>query len=189
MVRLTEAVRSSLRERNWYSALALALSLPDICGGIEYPAEPKPGLRYATWFESYLGAEYTRTVAGRTVTFLSGGDCYALRCAFLHNGGGDITEHRARETLSKIHFTTMNAHRVRAQGETLTLNVRVFCEEVCTAVEAWLANRAADPRVRAEVDALLVVHHEGFFPHPTVDMHVAPDPLCLPPEDAANGGK
>lgn len=33
----TNAVKNSLEQENWYSALTLALTLPDICGKLENP--------------------------------------------------------------------------------------------------------------------------------------------------------
>lgn len=37
-------------------------------------------------------------------SFLNGGDCYALRCAVLHEGSDDIVEQRAREALERFEF-------------------------------------------------------------------------------------
>ena len=37
MERFTNAVIKSLATENWYSALSLALTLPDICGKVEQP--------------------------------------------------------------------------------------------------------------------------------------------------------
>ena len=39
---------------NYYSALALALAIPDICAKIEYPAIEKIGDRYRKWVEEWV---------------------------------------------------------------------------------------------------------------------------------------
>jgi hypothetical protein len=59
----------------FYSALALSVAIPDICGGIEYPDEKKVAKRYQDWFDQccYMLQSY-----------LSAADCYAIRCSYLH---------------------------------------------------------------------------------------------------------
>jgi hypothetical protein len=37
MKRFSDAVRASVEQRNWYGALALALTMPDVCGRLESP--------------------------------------------------------------------------------------------------------------------------------------------------------
>ncbi|MDZ7993125.1 MAG: hypothetical protein RM022_025760 [Nostoc sp. EfeVER01] len=64
--------------------------------------------RYLNWYNSYIKEKYTG-IGGRwneekeyvydenaKSIFLSGEDCYALRCAYLHNGLDEITEQKAR---------------------------------------------------------------------------------------------
>jgi len=63
-----------------HSALALALTIPDICGSIEFPKEPKVGRRYTDWCDTW----------GKMLA-VSGADCYALRCAFLHSGSEEFS--------------------------------------------------------------------------------------------------
>ena len=79
------AIEQALQSGNYYAALTTALALPDICGWIENPSIGSKA-RYVAWFEKYVQDKYTRqpgyVVAG--LVFLSGSDCYALRCAYLH---------------------------------------------------------------------------------------------------------
>lgn len=179
MLRFTSAVRKSLETHNWYGALAVTLTLPDICGKIDYP-EIKSRERYARWFDEHLKPYYTTVNHRRVNVFLSGSDCYALRCSYLHLGGDDTTEQTARETYSKYWFTTDNAHLINVNGESLTLNVRLFCTEVCNAVDAWASSRSANPVANQRFEALLRIHSGDLSPSPGITMHVAPDPLCIP---------
>lgn len=164
-----DAVRRCLDSKNWYGALALALIVPDICARIMFPTERSSQKRYAAWFDRYLGGVYKASVAGTPTLFLSGNDCYALRCSFLHEGGDDIAAQRAREALQKFFFTTMNAHRILVNGTHLTLNVRMFCEEICKAASAWQVEFAADPRVQAELAEFLSIKKDAFSPGPGVE--------------------
>lgn len=61
----------------FYSALALSVAIPDICGGIEYPNEQKVTKRYQDWFDRWCGM---------LQSYLTAADCYAIRCSYLHQG-------------------------------------------------------------------------------------------------------
>jgi len=153
---LVESVRRSVREKNWYAALSGALSLPDIAGKLD---QRKGGSqkRFVKWFNVYLLPKYKHKVGmvGRTHVFLSGEDCYALRCAYLHEGDFDITGQRARKILARFDFVVPSkGGRHRNHNETsqrLELQVNMFCEDVCIAVENWLAARGSKPKVAAAI--------------------------------------
>lgn len=133
------AVRKALAEKNWYAALAVALTLPDICGRLESPnvASLK---RYVRWCDSYLTPRYTKEMPGGMHIFLGGQDCYALRCAFLHEGRDEIVDQRARKALESFMFITpphwgsMHCNQVNSK---LQLQVDLFCEDICVGVEQW----------------------------------------------------
>ena len=96
MEMLRRAVEESLATSNWYSALMVALALPDIAARIDDPSKSSTK-RYAEWVDRHLSPKYTKNIGpspGTIYQFLGGGDCYALRCAFLHEGGDDVSNHR-----------------------------------------------------------------------------------------------
>lgn len=49
-----KAIQESLDKEANLGALALALSLPDLCGKIEYPNEKRSGVRYKAWYNKYV---------------------------------------------------------------------------------------------------------------------------------------
>lgn len=71
-----EEVELNIVDRRWQSALALALTLPDICGGIAFPKIVKHyrdgrvmldrqknptryvGTQYIRWFDEYAGHDF-----------------------------------------------------------------------------------------------------------------------------------
>ena len=67
-------------------ALALALTLPDICSKVEYPNEEHVTKRYIEWCDAHI---FTETPTDPDVAF-TGAALYQLRCHFLHNGDNDI---------------------------------------------------------------------------------------------------
>ena len=163
MDRLVAAVRHGVADHNWYAALGLALALPDICGFLDSPSSGSQQ-RYVTWCDQFLVPKYTRQVGARhiTHTFLSGEDCYALRCAFLHEGSDEITRQRARNALDSFHFVSPPARggsfHCNQVNNNLQLQVDTFCEDMCHGVEAWLQSAGTRPDVRPRLGELLVVH-------------------------------
>ncbi len=164
MQRFTSAIRTSIESGNWYAALFLALTMPDICSKLETPTSGSSGVRYKAWFDKFLSGTYTRNIMGNDTIFMSSGDCWALRCSLLHEGSDDIGEQSARETLARFHFTTLGSHRIRIEN-VLVLNTANFCEEMCQAVESWIIAVAALPEVQERIAAMIEVKTETFSPH------------------------
>ncbi len=161
MQRFVDSIRLSIRTENWYSASTLALTLPDICGWLSDPTVGSQK-RYESWFEAYLSPFYKSPFHGSDFTFLSGRDCYALRCAYLHEGTDEVLRQRAREVVSRFAFTTTGSHCVLVDT-VLLLNVQRFCADVCTGTESWARDVANDQAIQARVKELLLVRTEGFF--------------------------
>lgn len=99
MQQFTHAIVLALNNKNWYAALAVALALPDICGWLENPDE-KVGKRYSNWYNKNfkytliekIPEEIRKEFRNEQKSFLTGEDCYSLRCAYLHSGIDDITK-------------------------------------------------------------------------------------------------
>lgn len=51
MLQLIDDVNKALDAESYYSALTLALTLPDICGKAEYPQEKSTAKRYKDWYD------------------------------------------------------------------------------------------------------------------------------------------
>lgn len=159
MNRFTSAIRRSLELKNWYSALYLSLTLPDVCARLESPDGKTTGDRYAAWFNEYMAQHYRHSVGGNPEphTFLSGNDCYALRCALLHEGGADITSQRKREALDRFHFTIGGAH-CNQFNAILQLDVPTFCEQICSGAERWTINFAnKHPELQNRLQELVTI--------------------------------
>jgi hypothetical protein len=138
-----------------HSALALALALPDICGSIEYPAEPKVGVRYRSWCDTW-GAMLS----------VSGADCYALRCAYLHSGHDEFSGTSAYlAPFERIEFTlgqvgggwVSRALPPAAPGakQTARIPLETFCRDMATSADAWRRTRESDARVVQAIAGLM----------------------------------
>jgi len=154
------AVEMAIDNKNWYAALAVVLNLPDICIGLEL------GRRtcrqdYINWWDKYLSEFYVwKTGAIKEFTFLSGKDAYALRCAYLHEGLDDITNHN-QDVLTKFLFKvpppTGSMHCIQSDSA-LLLQIDIFCIDVCNGVRKWLLDIKNNEEIRARMERLIIIH-------------------------------
>jgi hypothetical protein len=139
-----DAVRKAAAHQNWVAALITAIALPDICGWLENP-ESSSRSRYAAWFDHFMADEYTGILGGRPRrkhVFLSGSDCFALRCAILHEGTSSTDRQRVRRALARFRFVepplVETGYGLSQDGSMLILRVDDFCENMCRGVEEWM---------------------------------------------------
>lgn len=167
MHNLIAAIQTSCAQQNWYAALYMALTMPDICSKLQDPISKKSGKRYQAWFDKYLKPAYKSDFHGPDFHFLTAGDCWALRCSLLHEGTDEISTQESREVLKKFKFTTQGVHR-GMMGDILILNVSVFCDEMIAAIESWIADTKSDPKIQERIREMAKVETDGFSPIPGV---------------------
>lgn len=166
MKHLVDAARLAITQENWYASLAIALTLPDICGRIAYPGV-KSGERVAMFFDKYLAHHYVCGPTFWPIVSMTGGDFYALRCAYLHQGEFDLQGQGARSVLAKFELVSpkvaqshnnLSAAGLGPDGKvtegTLQIRVDIFCEQVCAAIEAWLVDVVNDVRIQSAINSL-----------------------------------
>lgn len=159
MNRFTTAISRSIEESNWYSALFMALTMPDICARLESENNRTNGLKYAKWFDTFMGGKYSHVhpLTKERVVFMDGDACYALRCSMLHQGEADLTSQKVKSFLSSIHFTTTSGHCNRVNG-ILQLDVGSFCNDMCSSVTDWFETFAKDDKSKPKIESLLTVY-------------------------------
>ena len=129
MENIIKAIQLSLQTENYTAALMISLTIPDICGKME--GKTNSSKRYIEWFDKYMKEKYDG--------YLSAKDCYAIRCAVLHEASDDIIQHPKQEILEKFYFLTRGAHCNRFSNigfgnpnydnkETLQLSVSIFVQ-------------------------------------------------------------
>ncbi len=159
MKNIVNSVYSALNNGNWYAALLVSLTLPDICSALEHGKTS--GEKYADWFEQNL-PQYKG--------YLSGNDCYALRCALLHSGKDDISDQRKQEVLEHYVFLTKGAHcnlfkDCVFNGEKksfLQLNTQTFSKDMCKAVESWLVSVSTNSDIQKRLKGTIEIHEPGY---------------------------
>ncbi|WP_434774119.1 hypothetical protein [Pantoea agglomerans] len=151
---LIDAVQQALRDNNYFSAMFIALSLPDICGSLEQPKE-KNGIRAKKWFKENLGAKYMPNNRYEVmlnfrpdgIEQLSPSDVenlkkepatvkltpemfWSLRNAFLHEASDKGKQFKFHVTHSSTPMMIIN--------DALQLSSVYFCQDMCYAVEMWV---------------------------------------------------
>lgn len=163
MDHLTQAVRDAVSQENWFAALGLGLTLPDICGRLESPREGSQH-RYVRWCDAYLTPRYTREMGPerKSHVFLGGRDTYALRCAVLHEGADEIVNQKAKEALSAFHFVQPprggGKIHCNQSNDVLQLQVDVFCWDICDGVHEWMQTVGSkSPAIQSSIAQLMKV--------------------------------
>lgn len=158
MQNIIDSIRQSIENGNLYSALFVSLTIPDICAALEHGETT--GRRYSDWFEANLQYD----------GFLSGNDCYALRCSVLHQGIDDISNQRMQEVLEHYVFLTDGPHLNvfrdcvfnGVKKSFLQLKTGDFCEDMCIASEKWLANNVDNEAIQERLSHTLEIHEPGY---------------------------
>ncbi|NLF46980.1 MAG: hypothetical protein GX578_01530 [Clostridiales bacterium] len=155
-----EEIELNIDDGRWQSALALALTLPDICGGIAFPEvvkkykngrimldnEGKPardtGRQYILWFDTYASGFFLKE-PGDEDPYIDGEKCWQLRCEYLHQNKGFDNESDENE----VHFhlgincgstvCSLDTESVKNGIENIRLDIRELCRRSCLAARAY----------------------------------------------------
>jgi hypothetical protein len=130
------------------------LALPDICGALEAADGRSNDKRYKQWFDNYVAPKYHGTFDGIT--------CYRFRCSILHQGQ---TQH-PNSQYSRIVFlepgsSGMVMHN-NVMDDVLNIDIRIFCEDVVSAVEYWLSTAQQLPHFASNLAKFAARHYGGY---------------------------
>lgn len=155
-----EEIELNIEDGRWQSALALALTLPDICGGIAFPEvvkrykdgrimmdkQKRPsrdvGGQYTRWFDEFA-APFFKLSAQDSAPYICGKRCWQLRCEYLHQNKGFLNE----EDDSSVRFHlgincgTSVCQRNKNDSSNSTMDIRIdiqqFCLRMCLAARSY----------------------------------------------------
>ncbi|MCG2355676.1 hypothetical protein K4S27_11085 [Staphylococcus epidermidis] len=94
------SMNQSLKENNYFSALVVAMVLPDICSSIEYSKEGKVGVRYKKWVRKYF-IPFTKNYEESFIKYLNETNLYAMRCSLLHQGSSNPSKQKGYNMKNK----------------------------------------------------------------------------------------
>lgn len=154
-----EEVEMNIRDRRWQSALALALTLPDICGGIAFPDVVKKyrdghvmldrqknpirdvGAQYIRWFDEYANDFFKLSPEDETA-YICGERCWQLRCEYLHQNKGFLNDD---EKAVRFHLGVncgtsvcqLDQEDIREDGLDIRIDIKQFCLRMCQAARQY----------------------------------------------------
>lgn len=168
-------INNSLKNKSYFSALALALALPDMCGAAEYPEETSVTRRYIDWVDTYMGV-ILKTES--PVTDLNGELLYNLRNQFLHSGSIDIDISKVKNesnVLDKFILVLGDGAEISVASaciqstlvtyRAMIIDVTYLCETICD-FASWYYNNFKE-RFKFKIFAL------------TQNQYVNPDPQIM----------
>lgn len=159
-------IEKSLGAEAYLSALALTLTLPDICGKLEFPNDKN---HYSKWYDKWVNnltqfknGEYVKTKESQEHEALFNGEmCYGLRCAFLHSG--NTTSKKIKYDEFKLQITKMRpggSYGANSYGSSwyenpedkterqITTDAKIdiggFCKRMCGAVKIFYEKHKND---------------------------------------------
>ncbi|WP_396615549.1 hypothetical protein ACHZ97_14850 [Lysobacter soli] len=155
MQAITKDVRLALDAKLWRAALALALTIPDVCARLQ---GEKGRSAYVRWFDAHVGDRYRRPIGPqqREYIFMDGRDAYALRCAYLHQQSLDTDEQEIKHVVDKFKLTISPAgFPIHLNGgDPLQVDVRILCEDICAGADAWAEQHAGDKAMQERMQGL-----------------------------------
>ena len=157
MKHLIDATRQAIADENWYAALSMALTLPDICGALAHGRASQA--HFVAWWDSVMTNYAIFGPDIKTVIPVPGIKAYALRCVALHQGLHDMSHSVAAAEVSGFEFviprpnTLVHGNQIADTGM-LQLQVDIFAEDVCAGVEAWLHANHTDAGIQVRLSEM-----------------------------------
>jgi hypothetical protein len=169
-------IQKALDGKLYYLAIAVALSVPDICACLE--CDPDKYIwatkeKYTAWCDANLIDQFKN---------LTSEDLYCLRGGVLHQGHFGHPKARydrvifiAPESRFKAHDTIVTVapgievggikvEELRLSGQLLHLDVAKFCQSVMNAARKWATSRKDDEHVKRNLASLVRYRPEGLPP-------------------------
>jgi hypothetical protein len=156
---ICEEIARAIDAKLYYLALAVTLSLPNICASLL--CDPSKTIRTTN-------SEFKQWVRDNLKSLgLTEDEFYGLRCGVLHSGRMEATSIPYRS----IAFTLPHPNNiVIGRSEThnngvidITFDLRQFSETVIAAAKAWLELHKHEPNVAANLPFVVRYRREGSF--------------------------
>jgi hypothetical protein len=174
---ILKEIEKALEHKLYYLAIAVSLSIPDICARLELDEDEDPkqvGVLYCKWADANIAWRF-QTIEGR--------DLYRFRCGVLHAGN---LEHKKSsfdrvifigpESRIKMHdmvltvdpdttISGIKATDLRVAGKVLHMDVFLFCKAIMDAASEWVvASSKVNPNVRRNLPRLIRYRPDGLQP-------------------------
>jgi hypothetical protein len=169
-------IEKALDAKLYYLAIAVALSIPDICACLECDPDKiwANEKKYVAWCDVNLTSRFVN---------LTGVDLYRIRGGVIHQGDfvghpksrfdrimfiGPESRIKAHDVIvtvkPEVTFGGISAEELRFSGDLLQPDVVTFCNIVMDAARSWAISKAADPNVQQNMPNLVRYRPNGIPP-------------------------
>lgn len=142
----------------YIAALALSLTLPDICGQIEYP-DLRVGDRYVKWFDRYVKPLYFIKNENAPNNQFDGEMCYALRCALFHSWNFELKQKPSIKFILHIDkvMGSHNVHNLYVEEEKSIVDLDAYgiCYYIAHAAQDYYYNHK-NKKVFEKYDCVII---------------------------------
>ena len=141
-------IKNALKNNCYFSALSLALALPDICGSVEFP-DKSVTERYIAWYDLYIGQFLSEDnkYDNDQSPWMSGELVYNLRNTYLHQGLPTINSSKVKEDTNRLDKfalvlgdgSFMNTLAIRAEVPNKNFSYKIIMVDI-----SYLCNLISD---------------------------------------------
>lgn len=160
-----DSVKHSLDNNNYFAAIMVSLTLPDICSKIEYGNTEGNKKRYEKWIRNYFLHMLNKEI--KNIDYLTPENIYQLRCSMLHEGSNKAKTNLNTLNIDEIipykndvdwDYIAISDTKILSTSEkktTLFLDVEFFCKQILNSVENWLEERDDIDQVNLELFSIV----------------------------------
>lgn len=139
-----------------YLAIALSLTVPDICCALESPNGEGGANRYKAWYLANLASKYPN---------ITDTDIWSLRCGVLHQGRYGNQKLQYARILFTLPAKNFNFTHNNIVFDALNLDAVRFCNDIIASGRAWFTSHQNDPFVVANLPRLVQLRPNGIAPY------------------------
>lgn len=157
---ILQEIEQAIGAELFHAAIAVALTIPDICAALARDDGRSDPKAYVAWFDDNVPK----------LEGLPGDQAYKLRCGFLHqarSNRGDMKWTRVMFGLEGAHdqmFLQGNMWNGVMQPDTYVIDAAFFCATVVKAARSWYETHADDPNVRKHIGHVVRYRPNGLAP-------------------------
>jgi hypothetical protein len=165
MDELLDEMDAASRDRRFFAAVHIAMTIPDICAGLRSDNGQTSGSKYVNWFNTNMLGGYLDLPWGSgpdARPWMTGEDCWIFRNAILHQGRGD----HKKASDGRIAFSSGSMHKIKVAGNLVILSAPQFVADMSDSARSWLEKtRQSEPvasNLKHSIRARKVLHHGGM---------------------------
>lgn len=156
METILSEIELAIKAGLYYLAVAMALTLPDICAALESEDGQTSNKKYKAWYSANLAEKYPR---------MTDVDCYSLRCGVLHQGRCGHPNSQYGRVIFTIPNAQQNFFHNNILNDALNLDAPQFCADVVQSVRDWFVSSRHLVNVQANLPNLVRFRPFGLSPY------------------------